>query len=255
MTRVAVSGAAGRMGRLVCAAVADADDLELAACYGPAAAGETVVAGVELSADPAVVGTAEVVVEFTRPDVVLGNLAWWHRLGVHAVVGTSGFDAARVEQVREMWGEGPGRCFIVPNFAVGAVLAMRLAEIAAPFFPAAEVIEMHHDAKADAPSGTALATAQRIGAAAPDQRRTVDGVPSPPRALGAEVAGVRVHSVRLPGMLAHQAVLFGKPGETLTIRHDTTDRAAFVPTVLLAVRRVATLDDPVTVGLDRLLGL
>nr|MBA2338709.1 4-hydroxy-tetrahydrodipicolinate reductase [Acidimicrobiia bacterium] len=207
MTRVAVSGAAGRMGRLVCAAVADADDLELSACYGPAAANET-AAGVSVSADPAVVAAAEVVVEFTRPDVVLGNLAWWHRLGVHAVVGTSGFDADRVEQVRELWGDGPGRCLIVPNFAVGAVLAMRLAEIAAPFFPVAEVVEMHHDAKADAPSGTALATAQRIGAVAPEQRRTVDGVPSALGALGAEVAGVRVHSVRLPGMVAHQEVLF-----------------------------------------------
>nr|MBA2338238.1 4-hydroxy-tetrahydrodipicolinate reductase [Acidimicrobiia bacterium] len=124
-----------------------------------------------------------------------------------------------------------------------------------PFFTVAELVEMHNDAKAGAPSGTALATAQRIGAAAPEQRRTVDGVPSPPGALGAEVAGVRVHSVRLPGMVAHQEVLFGAPGETLTIRHNTTDRAAFVPAVLLAVRRVATLDDPVSVGLDRLLGL
>lgn len=242
------------MGRLVCAAVAATDDLDLTACYGPAAGGET-VAGVAVSADPVVVAAAQVVAEFTRPDVVLGNLAWWHRLGVHAVVGTSGFDAARIEQVREMWGEGPGRCLIVPNFAVGAVLAMRLAEIAAPFFPVAEVVEMHHDAKADSPSGTALATAQRIGAAAPDQRRGVYGETSLPGALGAEVAGVRVHSVRLPGMMAHQDVLFGGPGETLTIRHDTSDRAAFLPGVLLAVRRVATLDNPVTVGLDGLLGL
>jgi 4-hydroxy-tetrahydrodipicolinate reductase len=133
---------------------------------------------------------------------------------------------------------------------------MRLAEIAAPHFPVAEVIELHHDTKVDAPSGTALATAQRIGAAAPDQARKVEGVSSPPGALGADVANVRVHSVRLPGLVAHQEVLFGGAGgETLSIRYDTYDGAAYMPGVLLAIRRVASLEAPVTVGLQGLLGI
>lgn len=259
MTRVAVSGAAGRMGRLVCAAVDATDDLELAVRYDVASADESVagmpLAGMPVTDDLEAVADCDVVVEFTHPDVVLDNLARWHGFGLHAVVGTSGFDADRVEAVGALWGDGPARCLIVPNFSIGAVVAMRLAERAAPFFPVAEVIELHHDAKADAPSGTAIATAQRIGAAAPEQRRRVDGESSPPGALGAEVAGVRVHSIRLPGLVAHQEVLFGAPGETLSIRSDTTDRAAFIPGVLLAIRGVASLAEPVTVGLDGLLGL
>ena len=255
MTRVAVSGAAGAMGRLTCAAVVETDDLELTALFSPSAAGQK-IAGVAVSRDPSVVWAADVVVEFTRPDVVMGNLAKWHELGVNTVVGTSGFDAARVDEVGALWGDGPARCLIVPNFSIGAVVAMRLSELAAPHFPVAEVIELHHDTKVDAPSGTALATAQRIGAVAPDQARAVEGVSSPSGALGADVAGVRVHSVRLPGLVAHQEVLFGGAGgETLSIRYDTYDGAAYMPGVLLAIRRVASLEAPVTVGLEGLLGI
>jgi 4-hydroxy-tetrahydrodipicolinate reductase len=253
MTAVGVSGAGGRMGRLVATAVADAGDLDLAALFDPQAGGET-VAGHEVAADPEVMSGVDVVVEFTRPDVVMDNLATWHRLGVHAVVGTSGFDAVRVAAVEELWGDGPSHCLIVPNFSIGAVVMMRLAELAAPHFSAAEIVELHHDRKADAPSGTATATAERLAAAA-DQHRAVESHELVAGARGADVAGVRVHAVRLPGLVAHQEVLLGGPGETLTIRHDTTDRAAFLPGVLLGIRAVAGLPQPVTVGLEGLLGL
>jgi 4-hydroxy-tetrahydrodipicolinate reductase len=242
------------MGRLVAAAVAEAGDLDLAALYDPQAGGAT-VAGRAVATDPEAMAGAEVVVEFTRPDVVMDNLATWHRLGVHAVVGTSGFDGVRVAAVEELWGDGPSRCLIVPNFSIGAVVMMRLAELAAPHFPAAEIVELHHDAKADAPSGTATATAERLAAAAPDQRRAVESHELVPGSRGGDVAGVPVHAIRLPGLVAHQEVLFGGPGETLTIRHDTTDRAAFLPGVLLGIRAVAGLASPVTVGLEGLLGL
>jgi 4-hydroxy-tetrahydrodipicolinate reductase len=241
------------MGRLVAAAVAAADDLELAGLYDPGAPG-TAVAGSAVSGDPATLGACDVVVEFTRPDVVMANLATWRGHGCHAVVGTSGFDAERIGALEELWGAGPPNCLVVPNFSIGAVVMMRLAETAAPRFSAAEVIELHHDRKADAPSGTALETARRIGAAAA-QHREVASSELVPGARGAEVEGVTVHSVRLPGFVAHQEVIFGGPGETLSIRHDTTDRQAFVPGVLLGIRSVAELDDRVTVGLEPLLGL
>jgi len=253
MTRVAVSGAGGRMGRLVMAAVAAAADLELVAAFDPAHAGEA-ISDVVVASDPTVVGEADVVVEFTAPTVVMANLAAWRGLGVHAVVGTSGFDSARLDALREQWGTGPPNCLVVPNFSIGAVLMMKFAEMAAPHFAASEIIELHHDAKADAPSGTALTTAARIGAAGGPQRRQVESEELLPGARGAD-AGPRVHSVRLPGLLAHQEVLFGSAGETLAIRHDTSDRVSFMPGVLLAIRSVASLDEPVIVGLEGLLGI
>jgi 4-hydroxy-tetrahydrodipicolinate reductase len=229
VTTVAVSGAAGKMGRLVAEAIAAADDLELGPLFDPGHAGAS-VAGAEVTSDPLGVALADVVVEFTRPDVVMSNLADWRRLGVHVVVGTSGFDAARVLAVEEMWGSGPPNCLIVPNFSIGAVLMMRFAAEAAPHFAAAEIIELHNVTKVDAPSGTAIATAERLGGEVP------------------------IHSVRLPGLVAHQEVILGGVGETLTIRHDTSDRSAFIPGVLLGVRNVAELASPVTVGLEALLG-
>lgn len=250
MTRIAVSGAAGRMGRIVAAAVSGEAGLDLVGCYDPSHAGEQ-VAGVTVSASPEVVEGADVVVEFTVPDAVMGNLERWRGFGVHAVVGTSGFDADRLAALSEAWGDGPPNCLVVPNFSIGAVLMMRFAEAAAPFFPASEIVEMHHDAKADAPSGTALATSERMRRAG-SQERAVESVESHPGARGAD-AGPRVHSVRLPGIVAHQDVIFGGPGETLTISHDTTDRESFVPGVLLAIRSVADLQEPVTVGLEGLL--
>jgi 4-hydroxy-tetrahydrodipicolinate reductase len=251
MTRVAVSGAAGRMGRLIAEAVAGDASLDLVAAYDPSHAGE-VVGGVAVSDDPAVVAHADVVVEFTVPDVVLDNLARWRESGVHAVVGTSGFDAERVAALSVAWGDGPPNCLVVPNFSIGAVLMMRLAETAAPFFAASEIVEMHHEAKVDAPSGTALSTAERIRDAGGTQARSAESVESVPGSRGGD-AGPRVHSVRLPGIVAHQDVIFGGPGETLTISHDTTDRSSFVPGVLLAIRGVADLPDPVTLGLEGLL--
>jgi len=250
---VAVSGAAGRMGSLVAQTVVDAPDMELGPLYDPRDAGST-VAGATIGDDPAALAEANVVVEFTEPDVVMGNLATWRSFGLHAVVGTSGFDANRIAELREEWGSGPPNCLVVPNFSIGAVVMMRLSEIAAPHFAAAEIIELHHDRKVDAPSGTAIATAERIAARAP-QERAVKSAELIPGARGADAAGVPVHAVRLPGLVAHQQVLFGGVGETLTIRHDTTDRTAFMPGVLAAIRAVATLPDPVTVGLESVLGI
>jgi 4-hydroxy-tetrahydrodipicolinate reductase len=254
MTRVVVSGAGGRMGRLVCEAIADSADLELAGGFDPEKAGQW-LAGIEITANLRSIENAEVVVEFTTPGAVMGNLAEWRRLGLHAVVGTSGFDVPRLSELRRQWGSGPPNCLVVPNFSVGAALMIRMAELAAPHFAAAEVIELHHDRKADAPSGTALSTAARIAEAGGRQERSMESRELVPGARGAEVEGVRIHSVRLPGLLAHQEVLLGSPGETLTIRHDTTDRAAFLPGVLLALRGVASLADPVTVGLQAVLAL
>ena len=253
MIAVGVAGAAGTMGRLVAAGVAAEPDMELVACYDPA--GGDAIAGVAIELDPDALGGCETVVEFTRPDVVIENLARWHAAGLNAVVGTSGFDDDRVAAVAALWTDSEARCLIVPNFSIGAVVMMRLAEVAAPFFAAADIIELHHDNKADAPSGTALATAMRMGAAGVRNERAVNSVESVAGATGAEVAGVPVHSVRLPGLVAHQQVTFGGPGETLTVRHDTTDRTSFLPGVLLAIRGVGMLPDRVTVGLEPLLGL
>jgi 4-hydroxy-tetrahydrodipicolinate reductase len=250
---VSVSGAGGRMGSLVAETMAASADLELGPLYDPNHAGAT-VAGREIGDDPVAIAGADVVVEFTEPDVVMENLATWRSFGLSAVVGTSGFDADSVAQLREQWGSGPPNCLVVPNFSIGAVVMMRLAEIAAPHFAAGEIIELHHDRKVDAPSGTAIATAERIANVAP-QRRAVQSTELLSGALGADVSGIPVHAVRLPGLVAHQQVLFGGTGETLTIRHDTTDRTAFMPGVLAAVRAVGDLDSPVTFGLESILGI
>jgi 4-hydroxy-tetrahydrodipicolinate reductase len=245
---VGVSGAAGRMGSLVAEAIAAADDLDLGPLYDPGHAGG------DLTDDPDAMEAADVVVEFSVPDVVFDNLDRWRSHGLHAVVGTSGFDEARIADVEGRWGSGPPNCLIVPNFAVGAIVAMRLAEIAAPFFAAGEVIELHHDRKADAPSGTAMTTAERIAAAA-EQRRHTESAELVPGARGADVAGVPVHAVRLPGIVADQIILFGNSGETLSIRHTSTDRSVFIPGVMAAIRRVPTLERPVTVGLEAVFDL
>jgi 4-hydroxy-tetrahydrodipicolinate reductase len=240
------------MGRLVAETVASAADLELAACYDPGLPGGE-AGGVAVSGEG--IDSADVVVEFTTPDVVMGNLRRWRSAGFHAVVGTSGFDEGRLAALRTQWGSGPPNCLVVPNFSIGAVLMLRFAEIAAPHFSASEVVELHHDRKADAPSGTALATAARMSAAGGRQERAVESEELVAGARGADAGGVPVHAIRLPGMLAHQEVLLGSPGETLTIRHDTTDRGAFMPGVLMAIRSVAGMRDAVTIGLDGLLGL
>lgn len=242
MIRVGVVGAAGRMGRAVCDAVSGAQDLELSA-------------RVDLGDDLALVDDCDVVVDFTAPDVVMGTLSHCIPAGVHVVVGTSGFDDSRLAQVRALLADHSGvGVLVAPNFSIGAVLMMRFAAVAAPYFESVEVIELHHPDKVDAPSGTAVRTAGLIAAAR-------EGRPSPDMtttalegARGATVDGVTVHSVRVRGLVAHQEVLLGGVGETLTIRHDSLDRASFMPGVLLGVRSV--VDHPgLTVGLDSFLGL
>jgi len=196
-------------------------------------------------------------VDFTHPGAVMDNLRWCAAHALNVVVGTSGFDQQRIAEARAL-ATGSERILIVPNFSIGAVLMMRFAAQAARFFESAEVIELHHAAKADAPSGTALRTASLIA-----QERKNAGLGALPDATRQELAGARgatvddvhVHSVRLGGLVAHQEVLFGGHGETLTIRHDSLDRASFMPGVLLAVRAITTLEPGVTVGLESLLGL
>lgn len=243
--RVGVLGAKGKVGATIVGAVEAADDL-------------TFSVGVD-AGDPLTLFTdseTDVVVDFTHPDVVMDNLEFLIGAGIHAVVGTTGFTDERITQVRSWLADKPGvSVLIAPNFAIGAVLSMEFARQAARFFESAEVIELHHPFKADAPSGTATRTAQMIAEARkglpPSPDATSTGIEG---ARGADVDGVRVHSVRLAGLVAHQEVLFGTMGETLTIRHDSLDRTSFVPGVLLGVRNVA--DHPgLTIGIEPLMGL
>jgi 4-hydroxy-tetrahydrodipicolinate reductase len=228
MLRVAVAGAAGRMGEAVCAAVQSADDLELGGRADPQ---------LDTSVAQALDG-ADVLVDFTQPDAALANAVAALAAGVHAVVGTTGFDVDALREAATQRAQAGGarraNAFFAPNFAIGAVLMTRFAVEAAKHMAAAEIIELHHDAKVDAPSGTAKRTAQLMAEA-------TGGAPPP------------IHSVRLPGLVAHQEVILGDVGQTLTIRHDSLSRESFMPGVLLAVRRVGELPDPLTVGLESLL--
>ncbi|MHB1931298.1 MAG: 4-hydroxy-tetrahydrodipicolinate reductase, partial [Acidimicrobiales bacterium] len=201
-------------------------------------------------------GGAEVVVDFTVGEAARANLPAYAAAGLHAVVGTTGLDAADLARAGELYPPaGPLGCVVAPNFAIGAVLLMRFAQLAAPWFDTAEIVELHHDTKADAPSGTAIATAERMAAAStkwrPDPTRT-ETIPGARGAAGP--GGIRLHALRLQGLVAHQEVILGTLGQTLTIRHDSTDRSSFMPGVLLAVRGVASRPG-LTVGLDTFLGL
>jgi 4-hydroxy-tetrahydrodipicolinate reductase len=242
--KVGVVGAKGRMGQEVVQAVREAEDLSL-------------VAAVDIGVPATALGQAgaEVVVDFTTPDAVMRTLRTCISEGIHCVVGTTGFDEARLEQVREWCASQPQvGVLVAPNFSIGAVLAIRMAVLAAPYFPTVEVIELHHPDKLDAPSGTAMRTAQQIAAArgpSPAPDATSHELPG---ARGAVVDGVHVHAVRLSGLVAHQEVILGGQGETLTIRHDSMDRASFMPGVLLGVRQVAA-HPGLTLGLDTYLGL
>jgi 4-hydroxy-tetrahydrodipicolinate reductase len=222
--RVAVAGAAGRMGQTVCDAVEGAQDMELVGRADP-------VLGTSLEE---VLPNAEVVVDFTTPDTALANALACVRAGVHVVIGTTGFDPAPLAEEARAERAGGANVLIAPNFAIGAILMMRFAAEAARHMSKAEIIELHHDGKLDAPSGTAARTAELMAAAA--------GGPPPP-----------IHSVRLPGLVAHQEVILGDVGQTLTIRHDTVSRESFMPGVLLAVRRVGALEESPVVGLESLL--
>ena len=221
MIRVGVSGAAGRMGEAVCEAVEEADGLELVGRADPAL-------GTELRE---ILGEVGVVVDFTVPDVALANVRECLAAGVHAVVGTTGFDLDAARAAAE---ESEANLFVAPNFAIGAVLLMEISQKIAPHMPECEIIELHHDKKLDAPSGTAKRTQELIDAAGGNVHQPI-------------------HSVRLPGLVAHQEVIFGGVGQTLAIRHDSIDRRSFMPGVVLAVRKVSDLPDRFTVGLEKLL--
>ncbi len=225
--RVAVAGAAGRMGATVCEAVSAAAGLELTGRADPEL-------GVELGE---VLDAADVVVDFTIPDQALPNAHACLAAGVSVVVGTTGFDLARLEKcARDHWNDGDGgRAFVAPNFAIGAVLMMEIGQRVAEHMPEVEIVELHHDKKLDRPSGTAARTAELLSEA------------------GANVHEP-IHSVRLPGLVAHQELIFGGQGQTLTIRHDSIDRSSFMPGVVLACRRVGGLPDPLTVGLEKIFG-
>jgi 4-hydroxy-tetrahydrodipicolinate reductase len=254
--KVGVCGAGGRMGATVCAAVAADPELELVAAVDPNAAGDT-VDGLTIAAEPKVFADtgAEVVVDFTVAEAARRTVPWLAMHGIHAVVGTTGLTDDDLALFRdEFCADGP-HCIVAANFSISAVLMMRFAELAAPFFDTAEIIELHHDGKTDAPSGTALATAERMAAAssqwAPDPTKT-EVVPG--ARGGAGPAGIHLHSVRMRGMVAHQEVILGALGQTLILRQDSYDRASFMPGVLLAVKHVA--EHPgLTVGLDAILGL
>ena len=224
--RVAVAGAAGRMGATVCAAVEEADGLELTGRVDPAL-------GTELAE---VLADTDVVVDFTVPDQAMPNAHQCLHAGVSVVIGTTGFDLEKLRRcANDHWDGGQGgRAFVAPNFAIGAVLMMELAQRVAAHMPEAEIVELHHDRKLDKPSGTAARTADLIAAAGGNVHQPI-------------------HSVRLPGLVAHQEVIFGGEGQTLSIRHDSIDRSSFMPGVILACRRVGSLPEPLTVGLESLL--
>jgi 4-hydroxy-tetrahydrodipicolinate reductase len=217
--RVAVAGAAGRMGQTVCDAVAGADDMELVARVDPA---------LDTTLAQALTERPDVLVDFTVPTTAVANAREAVAAGVHVVIGTTGFDLGELSDLAD----AEANIFIAPNFAIGAVLMMQFAAAAARHMRKAEIIELHHDSKVDAPSGTAARTASLMSDALGD---------------------VPIHSVRLPGLVAHQEVIFGDVGQTLTIRHDSTDRTSFMPGVLLAIRRVSALAESPTVGLEQLL--
>jgi len=270
--RVAVVGAGGRMGREVCRTVLSRSDLELAVAVDPAHAGAdlTALLGVEAGGmmvagtlDALVDASAEVAVDFTRLEAARQTLVFCADAGIHVVVGTSGFTEADLGDLARRFDPARGKganCVLAANFAVGAVLMMRFAAMAAPFFEGAEIIELHHDKKVDAPSGTALRTAEGMSAARRDDGKgefppdatsvqLVDGTRG-----GSGPGGVRIHSVRLPGLVAHQEVLLGAAGQGLTIRHDSYDRTSFMDGVVLAVRAVAGRPG-LTLGIEPLLGL
>lgn len=245
--RVGVLGARGRMGQQVCRAVDNAGDLDLVAMVD---AGDWLFSVADAG--------SQVLVDFTHPDVVMDNIRFAIDQGIHAVVGTTGFTPQRLDTIREWLADSPATgVLVVPNFGIGAVLSMRFAQLAAAYYESAEVIEFHHPGKVDAPSGTAVRTAELIAEA-----RATAGLGASPDATtqardgarGTDVDGVRVHALRIAGMVAHQEIVFGAEGETLSIRHDSLDRVSFMPGVLLAVRNVASRPG-LTVGLAALLDL
>lgn len=242
--KVGVFGASGRMGSEVVRAVEHAE-------------GMTIVGGVDLDEPREDIGPAQVIVDFTHPDAVMDNIEWAVEHGINLVVGTTGFTPERLDKVRALVDAHPGvGVLIASNFGIGAILMMKFAEQAAKFYPSVEIIELHHPKKADAPSGTAATTARRIAAAraAADMGPVPDATVHDDGARGAVVDGIHVHGVRLQGLVAHQEVLFGQTGETLTIREDSYDRVSFMPGVVAGIRYI--VDHPgLTLEMDDVLGL
>ncbi len=265
MITVVVSGAKGRMGSCVVQAVSDADDLELVGCYAPLHAGQTIscsdgdfVCSDDLSALLEATHP-DVLVDFSQPDALLDNVSCALKHGVNVVVGTTGISQDDLRVAYDQNTADGAKMFVAPNFTTGAVLMMKFAQLAAPYFPDVEIIEMHHNGKKDAPSGTAVQTAHMVadardGAinAGPGPETEIEGCEG---ARGCGVDGVRIHSVRGDGYMASQEVIMSAPGQTLTIRHDSTDRSSYMPGVLLAIRSVADLEEGFTVGLENLMGL
>ncbi|HEU4319342.1 MAG TPA: 4-hydroxy-tetrahydrodipicolinate reductase [Acidimicrobiia bacterium] len=245
MTSVCVSGAGGKLAGPIVDAVAAADGLDLVALYNPNRAGQE-MSGLVVTGDPASVA-ADVVIETAHPDVVFDNLEAWRRSGAACVVGTSGFTPDRLDLLRSLWGTDTP-CLVVPNFSIGAVLMMRFAAEAAGHFEAVEIVERHHSTKPDAPSGTSLASAMGVsaggGSSAEGSEELVEG------ARGASVEGIRIHSLRLPGLIAQQEVALSNPGEVLTIEHMSTSYDSFAAGAVLAARRVGGLEGGVHLGLD-----
>jgi len=249
---VAVSGAMGRLGSVVARGVANAEDMHLSGVYDPGHAGES-VAGRQIQTAIEQI-SADIVIECTHPNVVMDNLKHWHARGIGVVVGTSGFTEERIEEVKSFWTNPDTGCLIVPNFSIGAVLMMRFAELAAAHFDSAEIIERHENIKPDAPSGTALATAMRMG-----KVRTRTETPTHENevikgARGGLASGVRVHSLRMMGLLSDQEVAFSNLGETFSINHRSTSYDSFANGALVAIRYVRKIRG-VSVGLDAALGL
>ena len=264
MIRVVVSGAKGKMGTAVVTAVAAAGDLVVAGCYAPRHAGQTVACEdgeFRCAGDLAALideCAPDVVVDFSQPDAALANVEAALSKGVHVVTGTTGVGVDAFQAVAERHAGTGAKLFYAPNFTTGAVLMMRFAALAAKFFPDAEIVEMHHNGKKDAPSGTAVQTARLIAEARGHAANAGPGpeteLPGCAGARGCEVDGVRIHAIRGDGYMASQEVVFSVAGQTLTVRHDSTQRDAYMPGVLLAIRSVARLDAPFTAGLERLMG-
>jgi 4-hydroxy-tetrahydrodipicolinate reductase len=253
MIRVGISGASGTMGRLTIGVVDAVDDLAVGGLYAPGRDGQEIL-GYRASGEPGELTECDVVIELTNPTASDENVPRWRASGADVLIGTSGQTSARVNALRSAWTGLSSRCLVVPNFAIGAVLMMRFAELASPHFESAEIVEMHHHDKPDAPSGTALHTAARMAAAREHTAHT-RGNEIAAGSLGGDVEGVPVHSLRVFGSLAHQEVILGTVGQYLTLRHDTTDYQCFAPGILLALREIRSLDSGVTVGLEGLLGV
>jgi len=252
--RVGVIGAAGRMGATVCAAVVADKNLELVAAVDTASTGST-IHGLQVAKELRALADAkvEVAVDFTVAAASRVNLPWLAMHNIHAVVGTTGFTDQDLEDFKKMFSSS--NCIVAPNFAIGAVLMMRFAEMAAPFFETAEIVEIHHDGKADSPSGTAIATAKRMAGASKTRAQDPTKHEAIAGARGAKGPGeIPIHAIRMRGVVANQEVVLGTQGQTLTIRHDTIDRASFMPGVVLACKKIAE-HKGFTLGLDKFLGI